>query len=90
MLTGNLLKAEDAERVGLVSHVVPSGKTVETAVAMAKQIAQMSQPSVIFSKECINRAYESSLEEGILFERRVFHSTFATVTCGQSRWKLTR
>jgi len=78
-LTGNPIKAHEAEKVGLVSQVVPSEKTVETALALAKKIAALSQPSVILAKECVNSAFESSLQDGVLFERRVFHSTFATV-----------
>jgi enoyl-CoA hydratase len=77
-LTARFMDADEAERAGLVSRVVPADKLMDEALAAAQQIASMSQPIVKMIKESINRAYEVSLAEGILFERRVFHSAFAT------------
>lgn len=77
-LTARFMDAEEAERAGLVSRVVPADKLMDEALAAAQQIASMSQPIVKMIKESINRAYEVSLAEGILFERRAFHSAFAT------------
>lgn len=77
-LTGRMMGAEEAERCGLVARVVPADKLLEEAMAAAKQIAGLSQPVVKMAKESINRAFETSLEEGLLFERRQFHATFAT------------
>jgi len=76
-LTGRMIEAAEAERAGLVARVVPAGKLVEEALAVAEKIAGFSLPVVLKVKEAINRAYESSLSEGLLFERREFHSTFA-------------
>jgi enoyl-CoA hydratase len=78
ILTGRTMDAAEAERAGLVSRIVPAGQLLEEAVAVGAQIAAFSLPSVMMAKEAINRAYESPLSEGILFERRVFHSLFAT------------
>jgi enoyl-CoA hydratase len=78
VLTARMMDANEAERAGLVSRVVPADKLLEEALAAAALIASMSLPSVMVAKECVNRAYESSLTEGILFERRVFHALFAT------------
>jgi len=77
-LTGKLIDAEQAERAGLVSRVVSAENLMDETLAVAKQIAGMSQPIVKMIKESVNRAYETSLAEGILFERRMFHSAFAT------------
>jgi enoyl-CoA hydratase len=77
-LTGRMMDVHEAERAGLVSRIFAPDKLVDEAVAAAQQIADYSLPSVMYAKECINRAYESSLAEGVLFERRVFHSLFAT------------
>ncbi len=77
-LTGRLMDAHEAERAGLVSRVVPSDKLNEEALATATVIAGFSLPSVLMAKEAINRAYELPLGEGLLFERRLFHSLFAT------------
>ena len=77
-LTARMMGAEEAERAGLVSRVVPADKLMEEALDAATVIASMSLPSVMMAKECVNRAFESSLNEGLLFERRVFHSLFAT------------
>jgi len=78
ILTGRTMDAAEAERAGLVSRVVPAGKLLDEAFAVASQIAEFSLPSVMLAKEAINRAYESPLAEGMLFERRLFHSLFAT------------
>jgi enoyl-CoA hydratase len=76
-LTARMMDAQEAERAGLVSRVVPLDKLMEEALAVADKIAAYSLPVVMMIKESINRAYETSLAEGILFERRVFHSQFA-------------
>ena len=77
-LTARMMSAEEAERAGLVSRVVPADKCLEEALAAATQIAEYSLPTVMMVKECINRAYEGALNEGMLFERRLFHSCFGT------------
>src|SRR5437660_2756097 len=76
-LTARMMDAQEAERAGLVSRVVPLAKLMEEAMAVAEKIAGYSAPVVMMIKESINRAYESTLAEGVLFERRVFHSQFA-------------
>src|SRR5499427_4793615 len=76
-LTGRMIDAAEAERGGLVSRVVPADKLLDEALAVAAKIASYSLPVVLKVKEAINRAYESSLAEGLLSERREFHSTFA-------------
>jgi enoyl-CoA hydratase len=76
-LTGRMMDAQEAERAGLVSRVVPLDKLTEEALAVADKIAGYSLPVVMMIKESINRAYESTLAEGVLFERRLFHSQFA-------------
>jgi len=78
ILTGRMMDAAEAERSGLVSRVVPAAKLIEEAVAVAARIAEMSRPAVMIAKEAVNRAYETTLAEGVRFERRVFHSLFAT------------
>ena len=77
-LTGRMMDAEEAERAGLVSRIVPADELVDEAVATAEKIANLSQPIVMLAKESVNRTYETTLAEGIRFERRVFHSTFST------------
>jgi enoyl-CoA hydratase len=77
-LTARMMDAAEAERAGLVSRVVADDKLMDEAFAVAAAIAQFSLPAVIMAKECINRAYEMPLAEGLLFERRLFHSLFAT------------
>lgn len=77
-LTARMMDAAEAERAGLVSRVVAADKLVEEALSAAKTIAGMSLPVVMMIKESINRAYETTLAEGIQYERRLFHSTFAT------------
>src|SRR5512145_208272 len=76
-LTARLMDATEAERAGLVARVVPADKLLEEALAAATVIAGYSLPVVMMIKESVNRAFESSLNEGLLFERRVFHSSFA-------------
>ncbi len=78
VLTGRVMDAQEAERSGLVSRIIPLADLVEEAVKVAQQIADLSLPIVMMAKESVNRSYETSLAEGILFERRVFHSAFAT------------
>lgn len=77
-LTGRMMDAQEAERAGLVSRIVPVADLVEEAVKTASTIASFSRQSVLMTKESINRAFESSLAEGIRFERREFQSLFAT------------
>jgi enoyl-CoA hydratase len=76
-LTGRMMNAEEAERSGLVSRVVPAAELVDEAIKVAAKIAGLSRPVVMLAKESVNRAYETTLAEGVQFERRVFHSTFA-------------
>ncbi len=76
-LTGRMIDAQEAERAGLVARVVPAATLEEEAMAVAAKIASFSLPVVLKIKEAINRAFESSLAEGLLFERREFHATFA-------------
>ena len=77
-LTGRMMDAAEAERAGLVSRVVPAASLMDEALKAAETIASMSLPAVMVAKEAINRAFETTLAEGVLFERRVFHSLFAT------------
>ena len=76
-LTGRMMDAAEAERAGLVARVVPADKLLETALEAAATIAGYSQPVVAVCKEAVNRAFETTLAEGIRFERRSFHATFA-------------
>ncbi len=78
VLTGRMMDAAEAERAGLVSRIVPADKLMEEAISAAAAISEFSLPSVMMAKECVNRAYEGGLGEGILFERRMFHALFAT------------
>ena len=78
VLTGRMMDAQEAERSGLVSRVVPLAELREEALKVAEKISQLSMPIVMMAKESVNRSYESTLTEGIRFERRLFHSTFAT------------
>jgi enoyl-CoA hydratase len=78
ILTARMMDAAEAERAGLVSRVVPADKLLDEALAAANQICEFSLPVVMAAKESVNRAYETTLNEGVLFERRVFHSLFAT------------
>jgi enoyl-CoA hydratase len=77
-LTGRFMDADEAERAGLVSRVVPAKKLMEEAMGAAAKIAEKSMITVMAVKESVNRSYETTLREGLLFERRVFHSLFAT------------
>jgi enoyl-CoA hydratase len=77
-LTGRFMDAAEAERSGLVSRVVPAKKLIEEATAAARKIAEKSQIATLAIKEAVNRSYETTLREGLLFERRLFHSLFAT------------
>ena len=77
-LTARMMDAQEAERAGLVSRIVSADKLMEEALAAAEIIAAMSLPTVMMIKESVNRAYETTLSEGLRFERRLFHSTFAT------------
>ena len=76
-LTGRTMDAPEAERAGLVSRVVPADKLMEEALKVADKIAASSLPVVMMIKESVNRAFETALSEGVLFERRLFHSQFA-------------
>jgi enoyl-CoA hydratase len=76
-LTGRTMDAQEAERAGLVSRVVPLDKLMEEAMKVAERIASSSLPVVMMIKESVNRAFETGLSEGVLFERRLFHSQFA-------------
>jgi enoyl-CoA hydratase len=78
ILTGRLMDAHEAERSGLVARIVPLQSLLDEALKIADTIASMSLPSVLAAKEAVNRAFETSLAEGVRFERRVFHSLFAT------------
>jgi len=77
ILTARMMDAHEAERAGLVSRVVASDKLMEEALAIGEKIASYSLPVAMMAKEAVNRAYESSLAEGVRFERRLFHATFA-------------
>ncbi|MDH3472155.1 MAG: enoyl-CoA hydratase [Rhodospirillales bacterium] len=77
-LTGRMMDADEAERAGLVARVVPAAELMEEALKTASKIAALSRPIVLMAKEAVNRAYETTLAEGIRFERRLFHSTFGT------------
>ena len=78
VITGRMMDAEEAERAGLVSRIIPAADLVEEAIETAEKIASLSRPVVMLAKESVNRAYETTLAEGVRFERRLFHSTFAT------------
>jgi enoyl-CoA hydratase len=77
-LTGRMMDAAEAERAGLVSRIVPAAELLSEAVKIAERVAAMSRPIAMMVKESVNRAYETTLGEGVRFERRLFHSTFAT------------
>ncbi|MBL8806921.1 MAG: enoyl-CoA hydratase [Rhodospirillales bacterium] len=77
-LTGRMMDAAEAERAGLVSRVVPAAELMAEALKAAEKIASLSRPVVMMAKEAVNRAYETTLAEGVRFERRLFHATFAT------------
>ena len=77
-LTGRMIDAAEAERSGLVARVVPLGELLGEAMKTAQKIAAASLPAMMMVKECVNSAFETSLSEGIRFERRLFHAMFAT------------
>jgi len=79
ILTGRRMDAAEAERAGLVARVVPAANLMEEAMKVAETIAAMSLPAVLAAKEAVNRAFETSLAEGVRFERRVFHALFSTL-----------
>lgn len=78
ILTGRMMKAEEAERAGLVSRVVPADKLMEEALDAAGRICACGRVAIMAAKESVNRAYEGTLSDGVMFERRLFHSMFAT------------
>jgi enoyl-CoA hydratase len=78
ILTGRMMDAAEAERSGLVARVVPAARLMEEAMKVTETIAALSQPSLLAAKEAVNRSFETSLAEGVRFERRVFHALFAT------------
>jgi enoyl-CoA hydratase len=78
VLTGRMMDAQEAERAGLVARVVAPGKVLDEAMAVANAICEYSLPAVMMAKESVNRAFESGLADGVAFERRLFHSLFAT------------
>ncbi|MGE0212631.1 MAG: enoyl-CoA hydratase [Parvibaculaceae bacterium] len=78
VLTGRMMDAAEAERAGLVSRIVPAAELVDEAIKVATRIAGLSRPSVFLAKDSVNRAYETTLSEGVRFEKRLFHSLFAT------------
>ncbi len=82
-LTGRMMGAEEAERCGLVSRIIPADELVEEAKAVAKKIASMPRPATMMTKEMVNAAYETTLSQGVMFERRLFHSLFATEDQGE-------
>jgi enoyl-CoA hydratase len=77
-LTGRMMDAAEAERCGLVSRIVPAAQLLDEALKTAGTVAGMSKPAAMMTKEAVNRAYETTLDEGLRFERRVFHAMFAT------------
>ena len=77
-LTGRMMDAEEAERAGLVARVVAADALQEEAMKAAEKIAGFSRPAVLMAKEAVNRAYETTLAEGVRFERRLFHASFGT------------
>ena len=80
-LTGRMMDAEEAERAGLVARVVPAAELMDEAMKAAAKVASLSRPAVMMAKEAVNRAYETTLAEGIRFERRMFHAAFAMEDC---------
>ena len=78
VLTGRMMDATEAERAGLVSRVVPADKLLAEAVAAAELICALGGPSVMAAKECVNRAFEGGLSDGVSYERRMFHALFGT------------
>ena len=79
ILTGDFMGAEEAATRGLVSRVVPADQLVDEALKVARKITSKSKPITVMAKMCVNEAFESSLQSGLRYERRIFHSTFGTV-----------
>ncbi|MFK7866402.1 MAG: enoyl-CoA hydratase [Alphaproteobacteria bacterium] len=77
VLTGRMMDAKEAEQAGMVARIVPADQLKEATLKIAGKIASLSQPVVMMAKESVNKAYEHSLKEGLMFERRMFHATFA-------------
>ncbi|MFB7032668.1 enoyl-CoA hydratase-related protein, partial [Streptomyces sp. NPDC056295] len=77
-LTGRTMDAAEAERAGLVSRIVPADRLLAEAWEVAGTVAAMSKPVAMMAKESVNRAFETTLAEGVRFERRLFHAVFAT------------
>ncbi|MFE6504898.1 enoyl-CoA hydratase [Kitasatospora sp. NPDC057738] len=77
-LTGRMMGAEEAERAGLVARIVPADQLLTEALAIAETVAAMSTPAAVMLKESVNRSFETTLAEGVRFERRLFHAVFAT------------
>ncbi|MBH0119252.1 enoyl-CoA hydratase [Rhodococcus sp. CX] len=78
VLTGRMIDAQEAERIGLVARIVPVDDLLDEAIGAATTIAEFSRPAVLMAKESVDRAFETSLAEGLRFERRMFHAAFAT------------
>jgi len=78
VLTGRMVDAAEAERIGLVARVVPADDLIDEAIAVAEQIAGFSRTAVLLAKEAVNAAFETPLREGLRFERRLFHAAFST------------
>ena len=78
VLTGRMMDAAEAERSGLVARVVPAAELMAEAMKTAEKIAGLSRPAVLLAKEAVNRAFETGLSDGLRFERRLFHASFAT------------
>ncbi len=76
-LTGRMMGAKEAQSAGLITRAVPSDQLMQETLALAKKIAEMSQPVAMMIKECVNAAFETGLQQGINFERKIFHATFA-------------
>jgi enoyl-CoA hydratase len=76
-LTGRMMLADEAERCGLVSRIIPADDLIDEAIRVATQIAELSRPMIMMTKEALNRSYEVPLSEGVRFERRLAHTTFA-------------
>ena len=79
VLTGRMMDAAEAERAGLIARIVPAAELMAEALQTAQKIASLSRPAVLLAKEAVNRAFETTLAEGLRFERRVFHASFATL-----------
>ncbi len=91
-LTGRMMDAEEAERAGLVARVVPAAELLDETHKAAAKIASLSLPAAMMAKEAVNRSYETTLAEGVKFERRMFHGLFATEDQkeGMAAWNIRR